>query len=248
MRAGDAVRELEARLREREAELERLHESLETFTYAVAHDLRAPLRTVQGFVDALLEDHAPSLDARGRFYLQRILASAQLMDRLIQNVQDHSRMQRMDIKPRIVDLDEVVDEALRPLTETVASSSAQVTVRKPLGAVLGHRAMLVKASHHLLDNALKFVTADARPQVEVFAERRDGLLCLCVADNGIGIERDYFERIFGVFERLHGVESYPGTGIGLALVRVAAERLGGRVELESGEGGSRFWLCLPAAP
>lgn len=238
--------ELESRVAERTAELEEANAELESFGYSVAHDLRAPLRAMQGFGQALREDYAGRLDDEGQDYLRRIEASAEELDRLIRDLLDYSRLGRLEMRLLPVNLGEVVGEALDVLEEEIREREAVVRVENSLPVVTGHRVVLMQAVGNLISNALKFVPAGTPPLVRVAAEPRDGWVRLWVEDNGIGIAPEHQERIFQVFERLHGPESYPGTGIGLAIVRRGVKRMGGRVGVESARGqGSRFWIELP---
>ncbi|MBI2951604.1 response regulator [bacterium] len=251
-------RNLEAEIAERkqaEEALRRAHDDLketnaelESFTYSVSHDLRAPLRAMQGFADALQEDYADRLDPTGQDYAWRIVAAARRMDTLIQDLLTYSRLSRADLRLHPISLRGMAKDVLAQMDEEFRERNAQVTVQGPLPEVVGHRATLVQVVMNLLANAVKFVNPDTPPCVRIWAEDRDGWVRLCVEDNGIGIAPEHHERIFRVFERLHGVETYPGTGIGLAIVRKGMERMGGRVGVESEVGrGSRFWIELPKA-
>jgi len=237
---------LERLVDERTAALQEANAELEAFGYSVAHDLRAPLRAMHGFGQALREDYAGRLDEQGQDYLRRIEAAAEDLDRLIQDLLDYSRLGRMEIRLQPVNLGEVVGEVMAMLGEKIREREAVVRMENSIPVVTGHRAVLIQAVGNLLANALKFVPAGTAPRVRVAAELRDGRVRLWVEDNGIGIAPEHQERIFRVFERLHGSEAYPGTGIGLAVVRRGVERMGGRVGVESVVGqGSRFWIELP---
>ncbi len=238
---------LERRVEERTEQLAEANQALEAFTYTVSHDLRAPLRGVQGFSEALLEDSGDRLDDAGREYAHRIVSAAQRMEGLIQDLLTYSRLSRAQIDPQRVDLDSAVADAWEQIRET-APPDARLEVEEPLPAVTGHRPTLVQVLANLLGNAVKFVPQGAAPEVRVRAEDHDGRARIWVEDRGIGIDPAHQERIFNVFERLHGGESYPGTGIGLAIVRKGMERMGGQAGVESQPGeGARFWIELPRA-
>ncbi|NOX60929.1 MAG: HAMP domain-containing protein [Chloroflexi bacterium] len=228
--------------------LEQVNEELQRFAFSVSHDLRAPLRAMEGFAQALLEDYAGQLDAQGREYAQRIVASAHHMDRLIQDLLQYSRLSRMEMRLRPVNLEQIMDAALGQLASTIEERGARIHIERPLPHVLGHHAVLEQIFTNLLSNAIKFTPPAKTPRVRIWAEIRGRWARVWVEDKGIGIAPEHRTRIFHVFERLHGIEAYPGTGIGLAVVQKGVERLGGRCGVESEEGaGSRFWVELEIA-
>jgi len=235
---------LEQRIVERTTQLEEANQELEAFAYSIAHDLRAPLRGMQGLAEALLEDYGNSLDALGQEYAYHIVTSAQRMDELIHDLLAYSRLSRTELTLCTVDLNLVVSEAMTQLEADLKQQQAMVTLLSVLPKVLGHRTTLVQVITNLLTNAIKFVE-NTQPQVQIWAETQDDWVQLWIADNGIGIAPEHQQRIFRVFERLHGIETYPGTGIGLAIVQKGIERMGGEVGVESQPGkGSQFWLKL----
>jgi signal transduction histidine kinase len=219
---------------------------MESFTYTVAHDLRAPLRAMQGFAAALLEDYGPILDSQAKGFIQRIMASAQRMDALIQDLLAYSRISRTPLVLEKVRLGKIIESVLSLFEPEIESKRATIQVQAPLPDVKGHAGTIETILTNLVSNALKFVREGVRPDVRIRAEDRDEMVRLWIEDNGIGIPPQYQDRIFKVFERLHGTESYPGTGIGLAIDRKGVERMGGRVGLESDTTkGSKFWIELP---
>jgi PAS domain S-box-containing protein len=239
---------LEQRVVERTAELEESNHELEAFSYSVSHDLRAPLRIMQGFSQALQEDYVPQLDDVARSYLASIANSAVQMDDLINGLLDYSRLSRTQIELQPTNLNHVVEVALQQLQSQIQEQQAIITVAPNLPTVLAHRLTLVQVMANLIGNAIKFVAVSVQPQVSVFAEINQSWVRLWVVDNGIGMAANHHRRIFRVFERLHGVETYPGTGIGLAIVQKGIERMGGQVGVESQLGsGSQFWIALPRA-
>ncbi|MGF1481974.1 MAG: PAS domain S-box protein [Cyanophyceae cyanobacterium] len=236
--------ELEQRVAERTQQLQEINQELEAFSYSVSHDLRAPLRALQGFATALLEDYGDCLDSLGQDYAQRLISSANNMEQLIQDLLAYSRLSRAEIQFRSVS----IAAAIAAVCEQIPTDPAQVTVEAPLAEVQANPAILTQVVSNLLTNALKFVAPGVQPQVRIWSETQGEWVRLFVQDNGIGISEQHTARIFKVFERLHSQEAYPGTGIGLAIVRKGVERLGGRVGLESTVGrGSCFWIELPAA-
>ena len=248
-RVHEAHTLLEDQVRARTAELEERNDELEAFGYSISHDLRAPLRAMQGFSQALLEDCGDRLDAMGREYAERIVAGAKRMDELIRDLLAYSRVSRAELKLLRVPLTPVAHSALAELSGALRARHASVHLDEALPAVMGHPATLSQVLTNLLGNGLKFVPPERTPELRVHAERHNGLVRLWVEDNGIGIAPEHQGRIFRVFERLHSNDDYPGTGIGLAIVRKAVERMGGQVGVESNPGhGSRFWVELqPAA-
>jgi len=245
----DKICSLNELLEKRVVELTESNRAMETFSYSVAHDLRAPLRAMVGFARALLEDYGPKLDAPGQEFAHRIVESAKRMDNLIWDLLSYSRLSREEITPVEVNLRAAVDEALKRCERELREKQAEICVETPLANVWAHKGVLVQMLMDLISNSLKFVDAGVKPRVRIGTEEGDACVRLLIQDNGIGIASEHHERIFRVFERLHGAEEYPGTGIGLANVRKAAERMGGRVGVESQlQQGSRFWVELPKAP
>jgi PAS domain S-box-containing protein len=242
------IEELNEALAEQIRGLAAANQELDAFSYSISHDLRAPLRAMQGFSEALLEDYGERLDATGHDYAHRIATASRQMDALIQDLLAYSRLVRAEVTLEPVSLGTVVDEACGALEMELKEREGEILVERPLGRVRAHRAVLGQIVSNLLGNALKFMRPGAPPRVRVCAERTGGRVRLWVEDNGIGIAPEHRERIFRAFERLHGVEQYPGTGIGLAIVQKGAARLGGQAGVESEPGvGSRFWVELAEA-
>lgn len=236
---------LEQRVLERTAQLEEANEELQAFAYSVSHDLRAPLRAMQGFAEALLEDYEDILDELGKEYATRIVTSAQRLENLIQDLLAYSRLTRSNLQLKVIDLTSIMSEVMTQIETDLTQTQAQINIQSPLPEVIGHRPTLVQVIANLLINAMKFVGNGVQPQITVWAEMRGECVRLWVEDNGIGISPEHQKRIFRVFERLHGMETYPGTGIGLAIVRKGIDRMGGSVGVESRLGqGSRFWIEL----
>jgi PAS domain S-box-containing protein len=239
---------LERRVEERTRQLSEANAELEAFSYTVSHDLRAPLRAMQGFAQAVEEDYADKLDDDGRDYLGRIGAAARRMEVLIQDLLDYGRLAREEVRLRDTHLSSALRDALGQVAADLERRQAQIEVIEPLPAVRAYPPVLAQVLANLLSNAVKFVPSALSPQVKVRAERRQGWVRLWVEDNGIGIKAEHQERIFRMFERLHGQEAYPGTGVGLAIVRKGTERMGGRCGVDSEPGsGSRFWIELQAS-
>ena len=237
--------ELEQRVVERTVRLQAANDELEAFSYTVAHDLRAPLRGIEGYASALMEDYGEQLDEVAQDYIHQVIASIHRMNTLVQDLLAYSHLSREELELVPVSLTHVVAEAQAQLESTLKEQKAEITVAEPLPKVMGHYSTLVQAVANLLSNAAKFTAAESKPQICLWAEEKKNQVRLWVEDNGIGIEPQYQQQIFGVFERLHARDAYPGTGIGLAIVRKGVERLGGRSGVESTFGkGSRFWIEL----
>lgn len=239
--------ELERLVDERTASLRQAIEQMEEFSYSISHDLRAPLRAMQGYAQALLEDYGNRLDADGHDYVRRIISASSRMDRLTLDVLTYGKVSREQIRPQRVSLERLVTDCVRQHVD-FRETRADIVVEPPMPDVLGHEPLLMQVVSNLLGNALKFVAPRATPRVRIHAETRDGAVRLWVADNGVGVPPSHQARIWGMFERAHHAGGYAGTGIGLAIVRKAVERMGGHVGVESdGHSGSRFWVELPAA-
>jgi PAS domain S-box-containing protein len=243
--AMQRANDLETRVAERTARLEESMKSLEGLLYHVAHDLRAPLRAMHSFTQLLLEDYAPTLDARGEDYAQRIAEASGRMDALIRDLLRYGRLVHQPLSWACVDLNKLVQGVVAGLAREVARRQAEIHIDPLLPGVWGDRRILELVLANLLGNALKFVQPGIAPRIRIWAETGRETVRLYIRDNGIGIEPQHQERIFKVFERLHNGDAYPGTGIGLAIVKKGMERLRGRVGIESQpNAGSRFWLEL----
>lgn len=227
------------------AELENSNEEYKRFAYVVSHDLRAPLRAMQGFSNTLLQRYSDKLDDIGQEYVRRIANAALRMDELIQDLLVYSRITTTDIQITRINLEECIDKALEQVGGEIKERQAHITIQRPLPQAVGNVSTLAQIIVNLVTNGIKFVAPEVKPDIRIWSEIFQGRVRLWVEDNGIGIEQENQERIFQVFERLHGTEAYPGTGIGLAIVNKGVQRLGGHVSVESEPGsGSRFWIEL----
>ncbi|MEZ4230190.1 MAG: ATP-binding protein [Polyangiaceae bacterium] len=238
-------RRVEAELQRTNQELQRSNADLERFAYVASHDLQEPLRMVAMYSELLAERYRGQLDEKADKYIAYAVDGAQRMRRLIDDLLLYSRVQS-DAKPSApTDLNAIVSEARELLAAAIEASGARVECDE-LPTLAGDAAQLRQVFTNLIGNAIKYVAPGTTPRVKVHAEQRPGEWVISVADNGIGVEARHAERIFEIFQRLHGREAYPGTGIGLAIVKRVVERHGGRVWLESVPGeGSTFFIALP---
>lgn len=236
--------ELEQKVQDRTRKFEESNKALETFCYSVAHDLRAPLRSIQGYVSMLGEEAADPGGSVGA-YVERARAAAGRMDRMIVDLLAYGRVSHADIPMEWVDLRTEIERILAEFADDISTKQARVTVRADEGRVWTSRVLLAQVLGNLIGNALKFVRPGEPPRVEIEARLLPQAVRIAVRDEGIGIDLAYREKIFRIFEKLHN-EPFPGTGIGLAIVRKAVERLGGAVKVDSERGkGSCFQVELP---
>lgn len=257
----DYAQRLEQRVAERTAELEAKNRELETFTYSVSHDLKAPLRGIDGYSRLLLDDYTTRLDDDGRFFLTTIRLAAQQMSRLIDDLLSYSRLERRSLAFAPVDVQALLTTLLAERQDEIAARGAQVQLNLSCAPIQADPEGLAQVLRNLLDNALKFTRDCPAPQIEIGAETLPGAedlpgaeilpggARLWVKDNGIGFDMKYHDRLFEIFQRLHKAEEYPGTGIGLAIVAKAMQRMGGRVFAASTPGqGATFYLEFPPPP
>jgi hypothetical protein len=245
-RAEEAIRrlnaELEERVRVRTAELELAYRELESFSYSVSHDLRAPLRTIDGFSLAILEDFGDRLDDTARGYLERVRSATRRMGGLIDDLLTLARMSRQEMRREPVDLTTMAREIGGELGRS--DNGRGVDLRVQTGLVAQADARLLRlALTNLLDNAWKFTARRPDPRIEL-NRRPDGVYL--VRDNGAGFDMGYAHKLFAPFQRLHSADEFPGTGIGLAIVQRVVHRHGGRVWAEAAPGaGATFFFTLP---
>jgi PAS domain S-box-containing protein len=245
-RYRDLAGELEQRVSRRTEELRDAYQELESFAYAVSHDLKAPLRAMDGFSHLLLESSIGKLDPAEQSYLQRIRRGALQMDALIDGLLAYSRMERREMHAAPVDLPALIDSLLAEREEEIRERGVEVQVRVPPFIVRVDREGVSVVLRNLIENALKFTREQPNAAIGIEAQREGDKVLLSVKDNGIGFDERYHDQIFLIFQRLHREEQYRGTGIGLALARKAAQRMGGRLWAQSKPGaGAAFFLELP---
>lgn len=232
------------------AQLRRTNRELETFTYSVSHDLKAPLRAIDGYSRLLLSDHEARLDAEGRGFLANIRQASQQMAQLIDDLLAYSQLERRNQELAPLALDAAVRSVLAPYEDELRRRGVEITTAIPAGLrAHGDAQSLALALRNLVDNALKFSHASTPPMIEITGTRTGEAVVVSVHDNGVGFDMKFHDRIFDIFQRLHRAEDYPGTGVGLAIVRKAMERMGGQVWAQSQTGqGATFYLRMPVAP
>lgn len=239
---------LEQRVRDRTAELEQANTDLESFSYSVSHDLRAPLRAISGFAEIIARRHRDHLNEEGQRYFANIVEASEQMDRLIDDLLRYSRLGRRVIRLHAINPLQAIERAVKTLSERIIESGAELAVPEDMPPVHGDLTLLEQIFTNLLENALTYSSTGKIPRIEISSIVTDGHVVIEVSDNGIGITPAYHQKIFNMFQRLHSQEDYPGTGIGLAIVKKSCNLMDGHVWVESDEGhGSRFFIKLAHA-
>ena len=237
--------ELELRVAERTVQLQAANKELEAFSYSVSHDLRAPLRHINGFSQALLEDYAAKLDEEGRSYLQQVRGASQHMAQLIDDLLELSRVTRAEMRKEVVDLSRLVHELLADLQKRDATRAVVIAVEDGL-FTRGDKRLLQIMLGNLLGNAWKFTSKSERAEIAFGRETENGESCFFVRDNGAGFDMAYAGKLFGAFQRLHSGSEFEGTGVGLATVQRIVHRHGGHVRAEAVlNKGATFYITLP---
>jgi two-component system, sensor histidine kinase and response regulator len=233
-----ALRVAERQLQAHSAELARSNKELEAFVYTVSHDLKEPLRGIEAFSRILNDEHRSALVDDAKRYLDIISDSAGRMRQLIDDLLAFSRVGRVQSRPQPVDVVQIVHEVIATLQFAIAEAGAAVEVAPGAAAVMGHAVMVRELLANLLGNALKYRRRDRAPRIEIACHTPErGRVDVTVADNGIGIPAEHRERVFGLFQRLHGRDEYPGTGVGLAFCKRIVEQHGGTIVLDDTPGG-----------
>ena len=238
---------LEARVAERTAELDALNQSLESFVYSVSHDLKAPLRGVEGYSQLLQEDYGNALDEEGRLFIANIRNGVTRMGELIDDLLAYSRMERRRLDSNQLDLTTMIQQLLAEKADDIAAGGVEISTDLAAVWAQGDASGLSIVMRNLLENALKFSAKSTPPRIGISVWQENHDIVVKITDNGIGFDMIYHDRIFEIFQRLQRIEEYPGTGVGLALVKKAMQRMGGKVWAKSAPGqGASFYLQLPA--
>ncbi|MEX1240285.1 MAG: PAS domain S-box protein [Cyclobacteriaceae bacterium] len=236
-------RDLEFRIGERTRALKEANQELESFSYSVSHDLRAPLRAIHGYSQMLTEDHESKLDQEGLRLLNAVKYNAMRMGQLVDDLLAFSRLGKRTMSESEIDLTKLVHVVLKDFSET-GKSRAKICVH-PLGTTMADVTLLRQALQNLVSNALKYSSKKDQPEIEIGVIGLDGVPTYYVKDNGAGFDMAYYQKLFGVFQRLHGQEEFEGTGVGLAIVQRIIHRHGGTIWAESKEGeGATFYFTL----
>jgi len=235
-------------LRAMHRQLTAANRELEAFGYSVSHDLRAPLRAISGFAQILRKNYRDNLDEDGQRYLDTIIATCARMGTLIEDLLLFAQTSRGGSTPGAVPLGPLVQHLATIFSERIASAGARLDIVEPLATPLGDSTLIAQILNNLVDNALTYRCREGIPEIQIGAQHVGEEVVIRVVDNGIGIEPEYHEKIFQVFQRLHTRDEYPGTGLGLAIVAKAAHAMEGSVGIESSPGrGSTFTVRLRAA-
>jgi len=245
---ANSRKDLEQLVSERTASLQEAITQMEEFSYSVSHDLRAPLRAMQGYASVLLDDYRGKvLDSEAEEYLQRIVTAGARMDRLTRDVLVYSKIPRSKLHLQRIALDTIVSGIAQQYLQ-IKSKGVDISVEVPLLPVMGNESFLIQAISNLVDNAVKFTLPEKTPQVRIWTEPNQGQVRLWVEDNGIGIKPEHQKRIWRMFEKIHPQTKFEGTGIGLAIVRKTIEKMNGTMGVVSdGVTGSKFWIQLPGS-
>jgi len=240
----DFMKELELRVEARTKDLKESYKEMEAFSYSVSHDLRAPLRSMTGFSEALLEDYSDVLDKKGRDYLMRIYMSGKEMDILIDDILNLARVTRSKMAVGEVDLSAVAGSIADRLKKEEPSRTVEFIIQPGL-SVKADKQLIADAVENLLENAWKFSSRNPAARIEFGSFNSKGETVYFVRDNGVGFDMAYVDKLFGPFQRLHAKDEFPGTGIGLATVARIIGRHGGRVWAEGKVGGgATFYFTL----
>ena len=237
---------LEERVAERTAQLESINKELESFSYSISHDLRAPLRAIFGFSQILSKRHRESLNEEGRQYMDYIVQASVRMEQLINDLLDYSRLGRKSIDIYPTSVNKIIENIYTDFKQKLESIGANFIVENDIPEILGNESLLQQIFINLIGNAINYRRKNIPLEIRINYEQNNKTVILSVSDNGIGIPKEYWEKIFNIFQRLHSEDEYPGTGIGLATVRKSVNMLNGTISVDSVvDKGTTFYINLP---
>lgn len=238
--------ELELRVAQRTEQLHEVNKELESFVYSVSHDLRAPLRSIMGFSEIILKRYKESLNEEGLEYFGDILEASKNRANLIEDLLHFSRLTKQQIDKDLINLHELFETVLKNLNQDIQDNQANITLPEKMPDIPGDRSLLTQIFTNLIHNAILYHRNGIKPEIRLSVEENEQSVFIHVTDNGQGIPKEHHEKIFNIFQRLHANDKYPGTGIGLSIVKKAVTALGGVITLESDENrGTRFTVTLP---
>lgn len=237
--------ELEERVAERTSQLENANKELEAFSYSVSHDLRAPLRGISGFINILIDEYGSQLDDEGQRLCGVIRDNSQKMGQLIDDLLSFSRLSRKELQKSIIDIETMVSSLYHEITTPDQRDKIKIRIGD-LPDCVGDTTLMRQVIINLLSNSVKYSSKVESPQIEIYSERGDNFVKYCFKDNGAGFDMRYYEKLFGVFQRLHGAKEFEGTGVGLAIVQRIVHRHGGNVgAIGEIDKGATFWFTVP---
>lgn len=243
------IKRLKKKLRQENKKLKKSNQELEDFAYVASHDLKEPLRKIVSFSNRLKEKYGNQLDEKGQFYIERMESASKRLQGLIDDLLKYSRVTKIDAEQEVVDMHAVLDTVLDNLERPITRSKAIVTLDKIL-PIKANKNLMELLFQNLIHNATKFHEEGSIPQIKISSKiviiKMKPFVCYTVSDNGIGIEEKYLKRVFNIFEKLHGKDKYPGTGIGLAICQRIVEKHSGEIEIVSTfSEGTTFQIYLP---
>lgn len=239
-------KELELRVAERTQELEDTNKELESFVYSVSHDLKAPLRSIMGFSEIISRRHAPRLNEEGKAYFGYVLEASKNMANLIEDLLRFSRLSKKSVDKEAIELNDILEQVLQNLNQDILVSNAKIVAPDKMLTIYADRSLLGQILSNLISNGIKYHRKGVDPEIVISVDENEETSTIKISDNGQGIPKEHHEKIFNIFQRLHSSEEYPGTGIGLSIVKKAVASLGGEIFVESElNKGSTFSVVIP---
>jgi light-regulated signal transduction histidine kinase (bacteriophytochrome) len=236
---------LEQKIIERTAQLEAVNKELESFSYSVSHDLRAPLRAINGFTQVLMEDYLDKLDEEGKMVMEEIIVNSKKMGQLIDNLLEFSHIGKLNISLVDIKIKELLEAVIADLKPQEGSRKIRISL-KNMENIRGDQNMLKQVFINLISNALKYTGKKKEAVIEIGSYRQDNYCTYYVKDNGAGFDMQYYDKLFGVFQRLHSTSEFEGTGVGLAIIHRIITKHGGKVWAEGKvDEGACFYISLP---